>query len=204
VPHRPERFTLAQAHHFLVVGLEVQPVAHAELLARLLYGGHHAARVGRRRSQRLLADDVLARLRRPHHVLGVHGVGQHHVHNVDGRVVNHPVEGLVIVDVLVGDVVLLLPLGGLGRRARHDARQPAKLGLLQGRRQLPAAVAAQAHQRHAQLAVGRRGPGQPIEGPGQGVGAHQRGPRAERERAHKIAAGSSGGKQVVHGAQQVG
>jgi hypothetical protein len=78
---------LTQAHHFQVVRLEVQAVADAELLARRFAGVNHGLAVFRRGGHGLLADNVLARLRRPHHKLGVHGIGQHHVHNVDGGVI---------------------------------------------------------------------------------------------------------------------
>jgi hypothetical protein len=146
----PNGFSFGPLHHLLVVGRGVQPVADGELALGLLGRVDHLLAFGHRHGHRLFADHVLAGLEGADGVLGVHGVGQHHVHDVNVLVVDQPVVGFVIVHVLVGNVVLAFPLGGLGRRARHQAGELAELGLLQGRGPVGVCCSRPAHQRHAQ------------------------------------------------------
>jgi hypothetical protein len=189
----PNGFSFGPLHHLLVMGRGVQPVADGELALGLLGRVDHLLAFGHRDGHRLFADHVLAGLEGADGVLGVHGVGQHHVHDVNVLVIDQPVVGFVVVHVLVGNVVLAFPLGGLGGRTRHQAGELAELGLLQGGGQLVFAVAAQTHQRHAQGFAALHeaeagGPGRTGQ-PRQGRHAQRRHPHFIQERPPRTRAG---------------
>src|SRR6185503_6656926 len=143
------------AYAFEVVGLELQAVADAELHAGLLAGIDHLLAALDGDLERLLAVHMLARGRGGQRVLHVQRIRRHHVDDVDVLVLGHLVHRVVGVHIARGNVVLLLPLGGLRRRARDDAGEAAIAGLEQRRRDLVRREAPEAAQRHAELARGR-------------------------------------------------
>jgi hypothetical protein len=104
----PEGAQLAGAHEALgldVVRLPVDAVADHQPAPGAPAGVDHLPALGRRHGHRLLAEHVLAGLRRPHGVLGVQRDRQDHVHRVDRGVVAEAVEVVVRVDAALGEAV---------------------------------------------------------------------------------------------------
>ncbi len=134
-----------------MVRLEVEPVPHRQQAAGGAAGVDHLLAFPHREGHGFFANDVLAGPGRPDGVLGVHGVGQHHVHDVNVGVVADGVEVAVVVEVAGRHVVLFGPGLGLFRRTGYHASQPAPLGFLEGGGQLQGAVVTQPYQGHAQF-----------------------------------------------------
>ena len=147
-----EHLLARQPHALEVVGLELAAIAHAQHLAGLLAGVDHLLAALDGDLQRLFAEHVFAGGRGGERVFQVQRVRRHHVDDVDVLVVAICVHGLVVVDALVGQAVLLLPFLGLRRRAGDDAGEAAVARLQQRRRDLVGREAAEAAQRDAELA----------------------------------------------------
>src|SRR5690606_28458823 len=139
-----------------VVRIVPAAVRGAEQPAGVAAGVDHPLAALDRDFQRLLAEHVLARLRRADRVPGMERVRGGHVDDVDARIVRHAVHVVVAVDAAVGNAVLRLEPGYARWRTADQARQPAVPGLLQRRRDLVLAQAAETAQGDAERA--RRAP----------------------------------------------
>src|SRR3569833_1942136 len=152
-----ELFLACNAHAFQMMRLKAAAVADAQHPVRRLHRIDHLLAALDGDLHRLLAENVFARLGGYQRVVQMNGVRRHDIHDIDVLVVGDPVHRLVVVDVLVGDVVLGLPLHGFRGRARDDPGQPAVFGLLHRRSNLVGTEAAQPAQRESQLLTGGGG-----------------------------------------------
>ena len=134
--------------------LEVAAVANHQFFAGLLAGGDHRFALDRRQRHRLFAQHVLASLGAADRVLGVHRHWQADVDDVDLRIVLDAVVVLVIVDIRFRHAILARHFFGLDRVAADQRDQLAVLAILELRDDDAEPVAAEAHDRVAELAVG--------------------------------------------------
>ena len=126
-----------QSHHLQVVRLEVQAIADGELSPGRAGRRDHLVALLDRNGHRFFAEHVLTGLSGADRVLGMHAVGQHDVDDVDVGVVFDAVEGVIAVDVLLRNAVLLGPLTCLLRAAADEPGEAAVLCLLKSWRELP-------------------------------------------------------------------
>lgn len=98
----------------------------------------------------LFANDMLTGSGRPDGVFGMHGIGQDNINNINIRVLGNFIEGAVVIDMRIGDLVLFSVEQLLLGRPSDKACQVAMLRMLEGRRQLPHGVPTQAYKCDAQ------------------------------------------------------
>ena len=147
--YRPMYFLGAQAADFQVVRVVIQAVANAQLHLGGPTRGDHLFTFLNVEGHGFFTNDVFARLGCPNAELGVHGVGQNDIHDIDIRIVADFVEVVVVVNIFIRNLVLGFPTFGLAGSTRDDAREAAMLGLLEGWSQLPSGVVAEADQGYA-------------------------------------------------------
>jgi hypothetical protein len=113
--HGAENLLASQSNHFLVIGRELAAVTDRKLPFGLCTGLDHLFAFFDGDLHGFLAEDMFAGFRGPNCIFCVHPVWQHHVDNVNLRVVGDTVERLIIVNIFAREVVLVRPnlfLGG--------------------------------------------------------------------------------------------
>ena len=146
------------AHHVdrrPVVRVVLQAIGDHQQALGLGAGAHHAFGVGDAGRHRLLAQHVLAGLRRAHGVFGMHVVRQHDVDEVDRRIVADAVEAGVVVKSLRRHAVLVGDGTRLGRVAADERRDAHMLARQRPGQDLVDRQMSETDHRDAQLAVER-------------------------------------------------
>ncbi len=135
----------------LRIGLMMQAVTNGQRFFILLTGIDHSLAFRFRYGHGLFAPHMFTGIGRPYHILLVHRWRQYHIHHIYIGVIGNGIEVLIVVNILVGNIILLFPGFCFGRCAGNNTRQVTMFGLLQGRRQQVGTIISQAYQGYAQF-----------------------------------------------------